>query len=362
MEISSISDLTCASSSRYVAITFRTIASAAPLPFGGDRPAPHRAPRRRGRARGGRRRLPRPFCPPAAAPGRRRPRPRRSSARVGPRSRSRSASVRIREARDLAHGAALYQRGDTAAAASRVRAPRLARGEGRRRLRGVAERLARPARAAREAVSRTPRSSSSTSDSLGCGRTKAIPSRPGARSSTRPRTRRTRSWPGTCCIPDLPRGLPAFIPSFSAPSSVTRLPPQRAARGVARGGRGGRSARAPPLRHRAPARGKARVGVARLRRGGEARSRTTSRRASRPPSASSTRMRRRSALRSARARSRARIRMRPTVRFHLGVLLLWTGRIDEAKRQFRLASRTQPGSPLAREADRYLETIRRARG
>ena len=52
----------------------------------------------------------------------------------------------------------------------------------------------------------------------------------------------------------------------------------------------------------------------------------------------------------------------PTVRFHLGVLLLWTGRVDEAKRQFRLASRLQPGSPLAREADRYLETIRKARG
>ena len=50
-----------------------------------------------------------------------------------------------------------------------------------------------------------------------------------------------------------------------------------------------------------------------------------------------------------------------TVRFHLGVLLLWTGRIAEARRQFRLASRTQPGSPLAREALRYLDTIRTAR-
>ena len=51
----------------------------------------------------------------------------------------------------------------------------------------------------------------------------------------------------------------------------------------------------------------------------------------------------------------------PTVRFHLGVLLLWTGRIQGAERQFRLASRARPGSPLAREADRYLETIRKAR-
>ena len=51
----------------------------------------------------------------------------------------------------------------------------------------------------------------------------------------------------------------------------------------------------------------------------------------------------------------------PTVRFHLGVLLLWTARIGEAERQFRLAAATQPGSPLAQEAERYLETIRRAR-
>jgi hypothetical protein len=49
------------------------------------------------------------------------------------------------------------------------------------------------------------------------------------------------------------------------------------------------------------------------------------------------------------------------VRFHLGVLLLWTGRIEAAQRQFRLAARTRPGSPLALEAERYLETIRRAR-
>lgn len=52
----------------------------------------------------------------------------------------------------------------------------------------------------------------------------------------------------------------------------------------------------------------------------------------------------------------------PTVRFHLGLLLLWTGRIKAAERQLERASRTQPGSPLAHEAARYLETIRRARG
>ncbi len=50
-----------------------------------------------------------------------------------------------------------------------------------------------------------------------------------------------------------------------------------------------------------------------------------------------------------------------TVRFHLGVLLLWTGRIDAAVTQLGIASKMQPGSPLAGEAARYLETIRQAR-
>jgi hypothetical protein len=42
-------------------------------------------------------------------------------------------------------------------------------------------------------------------------------------------------------------------------------------------------------------------------------------------------------------------------------LLLWTGRIQGAEWQFRLAARARPGSSLAREADRYLATIRKAR-
>ena len=46
-----------------------------------------------------------------------------------------------------------------------------------------------------------------------------------------------------------------------------------------------------------------------------------------------------------------------SVRFHLGLLLLWTGRLDEARRQLRLARRAEPGSPLAREASRWLERL-----
>jgi len=46
-----------------------------------------------------------------------------------------------------------------------------------------------------------------------------------------------------------------------------------------------------------------------------------------------------------------------TVRFHLGVLLLWQGDVDEAKRQLRLARASEPGSRIAREAGRYLDEL-----
>ncbi|MBA2462536.1 MAG: hypothetical protein H0V45_12335 [Actinobacteria bacterium] len=46
-----------------------------------------------------------------------------------------------------------------------------------------------------------------------------------------------------------------------------------------------------------------------------------------------------------------------TVRFHLGLLLLWQRDVAEAKRQLRLAVAAEPGSRLAREAQRYLAAL-----
>jgi tetratricopeptide (TPR) repeat protein len=46
-----------------------------------------------------------------------------------------------------------------------------------------------------------------------------------------------------------------------------------------------------------------------------------------------------------------------TVRFHLGVLLLWQREVQEAKRQLRLAQKNEPGSRIAREAGRYLAEL-----
>jgi tetratricopeptide (TPR) repeat protein len=49
-----------------------------------------------------------------------------------------------------------------------------------------------------------------------------------------------------------------------------------------------------------------------------------------------------------------------SVRFHLGVLLLWQGDVEEARRQLRLAVEAEPGSRLAREAQRYLDEVAQA--
>ena len=51
---------------------------------------------------------------------------------------------------------------------------------------------------------------------------------------------------------------------------------------------------------------------------------------------------------------------RATVRFHLGLLLLWSGEVKEAKTQLVRATRAEPGSPIAREAQRYLDELAKA--
>jgi tetratricopeptide (TPR) repeat protein len=46
-----------------------------------------------------------------------------------------------------------------------------------------------------------------------------------------------------------------------------------------------------------------------------------------------------------------------TVRFHLGLMLLWLGRVDAAKRELRLAKTAQPGSVAARQAAAFLARL-----
>ena len=49
-----------------------------------------------------------------------------------------------------------------------------------------------------------------------------------------------------------------------------------------------------------------------------------------------------------------------TVRFHLGLLLLWQKDVREATRQLELAREAEPGSKIAGEAKRFLDAVRNA--
>jgi tetratricopeptide (TPR) repeat protein len=164
---------------------------------------------------------------------------------------------------------------------------------------------------------------------------------------------------GNLLHPDLPRGLPAFIPSFSAPAAITTLPPARQLEALRVAARHG------GLREQLLYG----VGLQRVGRPVSA-ARVFARASRRYPDDVEAQVAGAVGQFDKDAPERAFARLGPlsathgddpSVRFHLGVLLLWTGRIKPAERQFRLAAQAQPGSPLAREADRYLETIRRAR-
>jgi hypothetical protein len=49
-----------------------------------------------------------------------------------------------------------------------------------------------------------------------------------------------------------------------------------------------------------------------------------------------------------------------SVRFHLGLLLLWSGQVKQARRQLELVGKVEPGSPLVPVARQYLETLKKA--
>ena len=165
---------------------------------------------------------------------------------------------------------------------------------------------------------------------------------------------------GNLLHPNLPRGLPAFIPSFTAPASIAKLAPERQLEALRRRAENG-GVREQLLYG---------VGLQRVGRPVSA-ARAFDEAVQRYPRDVEAQVAGAVGAFDKDAPAKAFGRLGPlskrypaaaSVRFHLGVLLLWTGRIEGAERQFRLASQAQPGSPLAREADRYLETIRKARG
>jgi hypothetical protein len=165
--------------------------------------------------------------------------------------------------------------------------------------------------------------------------------------------------------PDFPAGQPLFVPSFPAPRGLARLAPPAQLASLARSAQ------------RDDPRAKLLYGLALQRLGHRisagrqyaAAARLAPRSADAQVAAAVGRF---DKSRPAAAFSRLgpltrRFPHAATVRFHLGLLLLWLARnqpgsVEEGKRQLRLAQAEQPGSRPAREAKRLLaglENVRR---
>ena len=155
-----------------------------------------------------------------------------------------------------------------------------------------------------------------------------------------------------------PPGVPVFVPGFAADPEVARLPPRRQLAALAR------DARRPDVR------AKLLYGVAlqRLERPVSAQKQfaAAARLAPKNPEALvADAVGRFDKGRPERAFSRLgpltrRYPRAATVRFHLGLMLLWLSQIDEARRQLRQAARSED-SPLAREANRLLTRLEEIR-
>lgn len=150
------------------------------------------------------------------------------------------------------------------------------------------------------------------------------------------------------------RGLPVFIPSFPLNPEIQRLSPRRQLAALARDARGD------------GVRAKLLYGIAlqRLERPVSAERQYTAaaRLAPRNPEALvADAVGRFDKAHPERAFSRLgplsrRYPRVASVRFHLGLLLLWMGQLEEARRQLRIAAR-QPRSSLGREAKRLLARL-----
>ena len=160
--------------------------------------------------------------------------------------------------------------------------------------------------------------------------------------------------------PNFPPGVPLFVPSFDPPVAIDRLsPPQQFA--YLRRKATGRDANAKLLYGLALQRLGQRISA---RREYDAAARLAPRDPEPQVAAAVARF---DKSRPAAAFSRLgpltqRFPHAATVRFHLGLLLLWFARAQpgacaDAKRQLRLARAEEPSSPLAREAKALLDSL-----
>jgi Flp pilus assembly protein TadD len=157
--------------------------------------------------------------------------------------------------------------------------------------------------------------------------------------------------------PEFAPGRPTFVPSFSPPPLLARLSPARQLAALAHAARGG------------GVRAKLLYGVAlqRLERpvSAERQYAAAAALAPRDPDARVAAAvglfdKDRPALAFSRLGPLVKVFPRaPTVRFHLGLLLLWSGQVKAAKMELRLARAEGPQTPLGREASAFLARIGR---
>ncbi len=159
--------------------------------------------------------------------------------------------------------------------------------------------------------------------------------------------------------PDSPRGIPLFVPAFEPPRAVTALAPHSQLRALP-----------------APA---PRGGVRETVLSGVALQRVARRRSAEGVFAAAAALAPRDAQaqvaaavgrftkeRPERAFSKLgplarRFPRAPTVRFHLGLLLIWIGEVEQAERQLARARALGPRTPIGRQAARFLAGLERAR-
>ncbi len=159
--------------------------------------------------------------------------------------------------------------------------------------------------------------------------------------------------------PGFPKGLPVFLPGFGPPPGLARLSPPAQLRALRRAARAG-----------VP--GKLLYGVAlqRLGRPLSAERQYLAAAAAAPRDAGAqvaAAVGRFSKVRPSLAFSRLgplvkRFPNAPTVRFHLGLLLLWIGQVDRARQELRRAAAEGPHTRIGREARTYLRSLRGVKG